>query len=137
LREEPCHGKKDANEAVQKTRPARLEDIAERERETKRGPRRFTPELAQDRVVHHDVAEATPSNPGNAVKTVGVRNETSSLECGRNCAASAAWQAFAVVALEQATKPKPELPTLLPEGALLSIEARDFASLLHDWNTSK
>jgi len=44
---------------------------------------------------------------------------------------------FAVVALEQATKPKPELPTLLPEGALLSIEARDFASLLHDWNTSE
>ena len=44
---------------------------------------------------------------------------------------------FAVGALEQAFKPKPELPALLPEGALLSIEARDFASLLRDWNTSE
>jgi hypothetical protein len=44
---------------------------------------------------------------------------------------------FAVSALEQVFKPKPELPALLPEGALLSIEARDFGSLLHDWNTSE
>jgi hypothetical protein len=44
---------------------------------------------------------------------------------------------FAVGALEQVFKPKPELPALLPEGALLSIEARDFGSLLHDWNTSE
>jgi hypothetical protein len=44
---------------------------------------------------------------------------------------------FAVGALERAIKPKPELPSLLPEGALLSIEARDFSSLLRDWNTSE
>jgi len=44
---------------------------------------------------------------------------------------------FAVGALEQAIKPKPELPSLLPEGALLSIEARDFSSLLRDWNSSE
>jgi hypothetical protein len=44
---------------------------------------------------------------------------------------------FAVGALEEALKPRPELPSLLPEGALLSIEARDFGSLLHDWNTSE
>jgi hypothetical protein len=44
---------------------------------------------------------------------------------------------FAVGALEDALKTKPELPSLLPEGALLSIEARDFGSLLHDWNTSE
>jgi hypothetical protein len=44
---------------------------------------------------------------------------------------------FAVGALEDAVKTKPELPSLLPEGALLSIEARDFGSLLHDWNTSE
>jgi hypothetical protein len=44
---------------------------------------------------------------------------------------------FAVGALEQVLKPRPELPSLLPEGALLSIEARDFGSLLHDWNTSE
>jgi len=31
----------------------------------------------------------------------------------------------------------PELPSLLPEGALLSIEARDFGLLLRDWNTSE
>ncbi len=43
---------------------------------------------------------------------------------------------FAVGVLEQAAKPAPELPALLPEGALLSIEARDFAGLVHDWNTS-
>jgi hypothetical protein len=43
---------------------------------------------------------------------------------------------LAVGALEDAIKSKPELPSLLPEGALLSIEARDFGSLLHDWNTS-
>jgi hypothetical protein len=44
---------------------------------------------------------------------------------------------FAVGALEDAIKAKPELPSLLPEGALLSIEARDFGSLLHDWKTSE
>jgi hypothetical protein len=44
---------------------------------------------------------------------------------------------FAIGALEQALNPKPELPALLPEGALLSIEARDFSSLLRDWNTSE
>ena len=48
---------------------------------------------------------------------------------------------YAVVALkltlEQAATPKPGLPSLLPEGALLSIEARDFGSLLKDWNTSE
>jgi hypothetical protein len=44
---------------------------------------------------------------------------------------------FAVGALEDAIKAKPELPSLLPEGALLSIEARDFGSLLRDWNTSE
>jgi hypothetical protein len=44
---------------------------------------------------------------------------------------------LAVGALEGALKPGPELPSLLPEGALMSIEARDFGSLLHDWNTSE
>jgi hypothetical protein len=44
---------------------------------------------------------------------------------------------FAVGALEQAIKPKHELPSLLPEGALLSIEARDFSLLLRDWNSSE
>ena len=44
---------------------------------------------------------------------------------------------FAIGALEDAIKTKPELTSLLPEGALLSIEARDFGSLLHDWNTSE
>jgi hypothetical protein len=43
---------------------------------------------------------------------------------------------FAVGALQQAINPKPELPSLLPEGALLSIEARDFSSLLRDWKSS-
>jgi hypothetical protein len=44
---------------------------------------------------------------------------------------------FAVGALEQAIKSKPELPSLLPEGALLYLEAKDFGSLLQDWNTSE
>ncbi|MGA2348820.1 MAG: hypothetical protein ABSF70_00190 [Terracidiphilus sp.] len=44
---------------------------------------------------------------------------------------------YAVGALEQAIKPKPELASWLPEGALLSIEARDFNSLLGDWNLSE
>ncbi|MGA3344299.1 MAG: hypothetical protein ABSC76_05435 [Terracidiphilus sp.] len=44
---------------------------------------------------------------------------------------------FAIGAVEQAMKPEPELPALLPEGALLSIEARDFQALLKDWNTSE
>ncbi len=44
---------------------------------------------------------------------------------------------FAIGALEQAMQSKPELPALLPEGALLSIEARNFGALLKDWNTSE
>jgi hypothetical protein len=44
---------------------------------------------------------------------------------------------YAVGALEQAIKSKPELASWLPEGALLSIEARDFRSLLRDWNASE
>jgi len=44
---------------------------------------------------------------------------------------------FAVGAVEQLMKSRPELPALLPEGVLLSIEARDFAGLLKDWNTSE
>jgi hypothetical protein len=44
---------------------------------------------------------------------------------------------FAVDTLQQTFKPQPELAALLPEGALLSIEARDLASLLHDWNSSE
>ena len=43
---------------------------------------------------------------------------------------------FAVAQLERAAAPIAQLPALLPEGALLSIEARDFSSLLKDWNTS-
>ena len=44
---------------------------------------------------------------------------------------------FAVGALQQAANPKLELPAVLPEGALLTIEARDFSALLRDWNTSE
>jgi len=44
---------------------------------------------------------------------------------------------FGIGALQQAMKAKPELPALLPEGALLSIEARDFGGLLRDWNSSE
>lgn len=44
---------------------------------------------------------------------------------------------FAIGALEQALKAERDLPALLPEGALLSIEARDFGSLLRDWNSSE
>ena len=44
---------------------------------------------------------------------------------------------FGFNALQQALTAKPELAALLPEGALLSIEARDFASLLGDWNASE
>ncbi|MGA7832217.1 MAG: hypothetical protein WCA21_14765 [Terracidiphilus sp.] len=43
---------------------------------------------------------------------------------------------IAVGALEQAMKPKPDLPSFLPSGALLTIEARDFSSLIRDWNSS-
>lgn len=43
---------------------------------------------------------------------------------------------FAVGQFEQAATPVAQLPALLPPGALLSIEARDFSSLLKDWNTS-
>jgi hypothetical protein len=44
---------------------------------------------------------------------------------------------YAVGALVQAIKPKPELASWLPEGALLSIEARDFNLLLRDWNATE
>jgi hypothetical protein len=44
---------------------------------------------------------------------------------------------FGFGVLQQALKAKPELPALLPEGALLSIEARDFNSLLRDWENSE
>jgi hypothetical protein len=44
---------------------------------------------------------------------------------------------YAVEVVVQAFKPQQELTALLPEGALLSIEARDFSSLLHDWNSSQ
>jgi hypothetical protein len=44
---------------------------------------------------------------------------------------------YAVDLVEQAFKSQQELTALLPEGALLSIEARDFNSLLHDWNSSE
>jgi len=44
---------------------------------------------------------------------------------------------FAVGALERVLTPQHELPSLLPDGALLSIEARDFRSLLHDWSASE
>jgi len=44
---------------------------------------------------------------------------------------------YAVEVMENAFKPQQELTTLLPEGALLSIEAHDFDSLLHDWNSSQ
>jgi len=50
---------------------ARLEDIAERERENEARAPKIHAELAQDRVVHPRLLLATPSNPGNAVKTVG------------------------------------------------------------------
>ena len=43
---------------------------------------------------------------------------------------------FAVGELEKAAAPVTQLPALLPEGALLSIEARDFSSMLKDWSTS-
>ena len=42
-----------------------------------------------------------------------------------------------VAAVERVVNSQPELPSYLPEGALLSIEARDFGSLLRDWNTSE
>src|SRR5665213_875931 len=44
---------------------------------------------------------------------------------------------FAVGAIENTASPTAQLPALLPEGALLSIEARDFSSLLKDWNASQ
>lgn len=43
---------------------------------------------------------------------------------------------FAVGALVQAAKPAPELNAMLPQGALLSIEARDFGALVREWNGS-
>lgn len=44
---------------------------------------------------------------------------------------------IAVGALELKTAPSPDPASLLPEGALLSIQAKDFGSLLHDWNNSE
>lgn len=43
---------------------------------------------------------------------------------------------FAIGQIEQFIAPAPQLASMLPEGALLSIEAQDFSSLLKDWNTS-
>lgn len=43
---------------------------------------------------------------------------------------------FAVEQLQQSVAPVAQLPALLPEGALLSIEAKDFSSLLKDWDAS-
>lgn len=42
---------------------------------------------------------------------------------------------WAVAQLEQAAAP--ELPALMPEGALVYIEAKDFGALLSDWNGSE
>jgi len=42
----------------------------------------------------------------------------------------------AVGVIEHNATQKSEVAALLPEGALLSIEADDFAALLHDWNSS-
>ena len=47
----------------------------------------------------------------------------------------AVWAVVAVKSALLATKPA--LAAMLPEGALLSIEARDFGSLLKDWDGSK
>jgi hypothetical protein len=44
---------------------------------------------------------------------------------------------FGFTALQQALATKPQLASLLPEGALMSIEAHDFGSLLQDWNSSQ
>lgn len=44
---------------------------------------------------------------------------------------------FAVGILERSAERKFDPASLLPEGALLSIEANDFSSLLHDWNGSQ
>ena len=43
---------------------------------------------------------------------------------------------FAIGQIEQAIAPAPQLASMLPEGALLSIESPDFSSLLKDWNSS-
>jgi len=42
----------------------------------------------------------------------------------------------AVGVIEHNAAQRAEVAVLLPEGALLSIEAEDFAALLHDWNSS-
>ena len=44
---------------------------------------------------------------------------------------------YTVEVVEHGFMPQQELTALLPEGALLSIEVRDFSSLLHDWNSSQ
>jgi hypothetical protein len=43
---------------------------------------------------------------------------------------------IAIGVVEHNAAQKAEVAALLPEGALLSIEADDFSSLLHDWNSS-
>ena len=37
----------------------------------------------------------------------------------------------------QTAAPPPKLATLMPRGALLYLEAPDFGSLLHEWDTSR
>jgi hypothetical protein len=44
---------------------------------------------------------------------------------------------FAVAVLEQNTAPVSDPASLLPQGALIAIEASDFGALLHDWNSSQ
>lgn len=43
---------------------------------------------------------------------------------------------FALVALEQNSAPASDPASLLPQGALLAVEATDFGGLLHDWSNS-
>ena len=43
---------------------------------------------------------------------------------------------FAVAALEHDAAPASDPASLLPQGALLAVEANDFGTLLHDWNSS-
>ena len=44
---------------------------------------------------------------------------------------------FAVAALEHNAAPASDPASLLPQGALLAVEANDFGALLHDWNNSQ
>jgi hypothetical protein len=41
------------------------------------------------------------------------------------------------VGMFQVAKPTPELSSLMPEGALLYVEAKDFGAIMQDWNSSK